>query len=320
MSALEITNSRRILLVGQRSSGKLAFLKALTGSLPPTTSTSPAGMSHALPLSTSYYKTTVPIWVDEIPGTSPNTWSTTYLSAEAREVLHALGAFILTFRKPSSEGDLARIREVLRAVQGIVKGCGYAWDGVCLAVGMPQSLQPRLELEVEVWEEMCRECGFEFVDFEVKARNEFGESAGMERVREALEANDWAADDEIGDGDGYGGGEDGDDDGGSFGSFTGAGDGGEEADPLKFIGDEMEREMFGLHRAIFGGEESAGDSSVRGITDDDEDEEAQVEKLETMMMKMSALKAHKLDMGEEVSKQERRRVAAKALSDIMKSP
>ncbi|PWW74829.1 hypothetical protein C7212DRAFT_206551 [Tuber magnatum] len=313
MSALEITNSRRILLVGQRSSGKLAFLKALTGSLPPTTSTSPAGMSHALPLTTPYYKTTVPIWIDEIPSTSPNTWSSTYLSAEAHDVLHALGAFILTFRKPSSEVDFARIREVLRAVQRIVKGCGYAWDGVCLAVGMPQSLQPRLELELEVWEEMCRECGFEFVDFEVKARNEFGENAGMERVREALEANDWAADDETGDGDG----EDGEDDGGSFGSFSSAGDGGEGMDPLKFIGDEMEREMFGLHRAIFGDEESTGESSVHGITDDDddEDEEAQVEKLETMMMRMTALK----DMGEEVSKQERRRVAAKALSDIMKS-
>ncbi|KAG0125945.1 hypothetical protein HOY82DRAFT_492155 [Tuber indicum] len=314
MSALEITNSRRILLVGQRSSGKLAFLKTLTGSLPPTTttSTSPAGLSHALPLTTPYYKTIVPIWIDEIPSTSPNTWSSTYLSAEAREVLHALGAFILTFRKPSSEVDLARIREVLRAVQGIVKGCGYAWDGVCLAVGMPQSLQPRLEVEVEVWEEMCRECGFEFVDFEVKARNEFGECAGMERVREALEANDWAADDEIGDDDGG----DGDDDAGSFGPFTSGGDDdGVGIDPLKFIGDEMEREMFGLHRAIFGDEESTGESSIHGVTDD-EDEEAQVEKLESMMMRMSALK----DMGEDVSKEERRRVAAKALSDIMKSP
>ncbi|RPB00039.1 hypothetical protein L873DRAFT_1789253 [Choiromyces venosus 120613-1] len=284
MSALEITNSRRILLVGQRSSGKLAFLKALTGSLPPTTttSTSPAGLSHSLPLKTPYYKTTVPIWIDEIPLTAPNTWSSTYLSPEAREVLHALGGFILTFRKPSSEADLARIREVLRAVQSIVKGCGYAWDGVCLAVGMPQSLQPRLELEVEVWEEMCRECGFEFVDFEVKARNEFGESAGMERVKEALEANDWAADDELG--------EDGDEeDVGSFGSFENGEDDGEGMDPLKFIGDEMGREMFGLHRAIFGDEESTGESSVHGVTDD-EDEEAQVEKLEAMMMRMSALK------------------------------
>jgi len=224
----------------------------------------------------------VPIWIDEIPSTSPSTWSSTYLSSEAREVLHALGAFILTFRKPSSEVDLARIRDVLRAVQGIVKACGYAWDGVCLAVGMPQSLQPRLELELEVWEEMCRECGFEYVDFEVKARNEFGESAGMERVREALEANDWAADDEIGD-------EDGDDDAGSFGSFAGGGDDREGIDPLRFIGDEMEREMFGLHRAIFGDGESTGESSIHGITDD-EDEEAQVEKLETMMMRMSALK------------------------------
>jgi Alpha and gamma adaptin binding protein p34 len=95
----------------------------------------------------------------------------------------------------------------------------------------------------------------------------------MDRVREALEANDWGGDDSA-----------------SFGSFEdGEDDDGEGMDPLKFIGDEMEREMFGLHNAIFGGESDAGGDSAHGEAED-EDEEVQVEKLEAMMMRMAALK------------------------------
>lgn len=97
----------------------------------------------------------------------------------------------------------------------------------------------------------------------------------MERVLEALEANDWAGDDI--------------DDAGSFGSFEDGDEEGEGMDPLRLIGDEMGREMFGLHNAIFGDEGSAGEGSNHGETDV-EDEEAQVEKLEAMMATMAALK------------------------------
>ena len=37
------------------------------------------------------------------------------------------------------------------------------------------------------------EYGFEFVDAEAKGKNDFGENTGLERLREALEANDWSA-------------------------------------------------------------------------------------------------------------------------------
>lgn len=94
----------------------------------------------------------------------------------------------------------------------------------------------------------------------------------MDRVTEALEANDWGGDDN---------------DAASFGSFE-DGEEGEDMDPLKYIGDEMEREMFGLHNAIFGDEDgSGGGSSHQG---EEDDEELQVEKLEAMMMRMAALK------------------------------
>lgn len=53
------------------------------------------------------------------------------------------------------------------------EGCGYSWDGVALAVAMPQSTTPYLEMKDEEWEDVCQEFGFEYVDFEKRGSNEF---------------------------------------------------------------------------------------------------------------------------------------------------
>ena len=85
-----------------------------------------------------------------------------------------LGAFIVCFRKPINDAALKDVKELLENVAEVVKeGCGYAWDGVCLAVAMPQSTTPCLEKSFEEWEEICQESGFEFVDFEENGRNEY---------------------------------------------------------------------------------------------------------------------------------------------------
>lgn len=126
---LEITNPRRILLVGGPDSGKLTFLKcilslshaikrktnqknppplALTGTLPANSGTvaSPAGLSHSLHLKTAYYTVDVPIWIDELDPADAAEWAAGYLNQEAREVLHALGGFIITFRRPRDSAGL----------------------------------------------------------------------------------------------------------------------------------------------------------------------------------------------------------------------
>jgi hypothetical protein len=131
-----------------------------------------AGTTHHWPLKTAYYTATVPIWLDEI--TSPSTWSSEFLAPEAKEVLTALGAFIVCFRKPIDEAELKNVKEMLESVGEVVKeGCGMAWDGVCLAVAMPQGVTPYLEKSFDEWEELCQDFGFEFVDFESKGRNEY---------------------------------------------------------------------------------------------------------------------------------------------------
>ena len=63
----------------------------------------------------------------------------------------------------------------MNAVSNVCKnGLGLSWDGVCLAVSMPQSSTPVLEQSLDDWEEMCQEFGFEYVEFEAKGRNEYG--------------------------------------------------------------------------------------------------------------------------------------------------
>lgn len=75
----------------------------LTGSAPtptahPSSLSSLAGLSHTLSLKTTYYSTTIPIWIDEID--SAEEWRDEFLRPEAKEVLAVLGAVVLCFRKP----------------------------------------------------------------------------------------------------------------------------------------------------------------------------------------------------------------------------
>lgn len=140
----------------------------------------------------------------------------------------------------------------------IERACGIGGDMVCLAVAMPQSITPYLEKAGEEWEEACMEYGFEYIDFESKGKNEFGEPMGVQRVKEALEACDWES----------GAALDFDEDEEGFeGSFAA-----EEA--------EMNMELFGMKDALHG----FGDGEEK------ESEELEVEELEVMMRKMVAIK------------------------------
>lgn len=113
--------------------------------------------------------------------------------------------------------------------------------------------------------------------------NEFGEKVGIVRLKEALEAHEWDA----------GGGDVDVDD---LEEELGVEDGfGAEAA-------EVQREMVGLKMA------------VRREDEEDEGDEG-VEELENMMLKMQAIK----DMGADMPEGERRKFAARAVRDVMKT-
>lgn len=160
--------------------------------------------------------------------------------------------------------DQDSIKSTLKAVEQVIRcACGYAWEGTCLAIAMPHGETSRLQLTFDDWDEICRDLGFEYIEANAQGMNEFGEPVGIARLREALETTEWeAADAGLGDLGDLNGLALADDD--ELGVFAA-----EEA--------EMSMELMGMKSAVHG----AGS---------DEDEAAQVEELERMMLKLQAIK------------------------------
>ena len=229
---------------------------------------------------------------------------------EAAEVLQALGGYVLSFPRPVTEEERMRLRDVVKEVGKVVKSAETkGWDGVLVLILMPQDIVPHLELDqsaLEAWEDWGIEHGgWEVIDGQAAkgTKNEFGEKAGWERVKEALEANSW--------------------------------EGGEEGDELEGLGmdfadfvegevdEEMRREMEGMKEAIYGGGNE--------VEEEEEDEEKDVEQMEVLMRKMQAMRGKvldggywetanvKIDLGADMPEAERKKFAAKAVQDLMKT-
>ncbi|KAL9950020.1 hypothetical protein D7B24_001152 [Verticillium nonalfalfae] len=328
--AMEIANPKRILALAahDRQDDLARFLGALTGTTPePSTAASAtpslAGTSHVLPLTTSYYTATVPVWLDlvaDATATAIDTdgadadadedWAATFLAPEAREVLDALGGVVVVL--PVARG-VAAARGLVEQVGRVVREGlgGWGWDGVGLAVGVGAG-GGRAEGEEEEaaeqgeWEDLCGAAGLEFVRVrgveEDKGKNEYGEKMGIHRVLEALEANDWDQgdipsdlEDELG----------------------GLEDGRDDPESLDFGVDRADFE--GLRQAIWGLDtepRAEGDGGARGSGAQAEplDEAAEVEKLESMMRKLQAVR----DMSAGLPEEQRKKMAAKAVNEVMK--
>ncbi|TFB04604.1 hypothetical protein CCMA1212_004081 [Trichoderma ghanense] len=329
---MDISNPRRILAVSlEGSENHLSrVIKDLTGSSPEPASTSLAGTTHDLDLKTSYYTASIPIWLDIIA--SPSEWASSFLSEEAREVLAVLGGLVLVFAIPSAspaaltaDNDLpSLIRHVGSVLQ---KGLGgWDWDGVRLAVGIGEG-------DADEWDELCSEFGMEFVQLKSgqTEKNEFGEKTGIPRVKEALESNDW---EQLNDGPLSDFGEtrsdkSDDDDGAGF-----------DPESLDFGVDRSDFE--GLRMAVWNTgrldtENNDSTPAKQGEADQtklldvgassaaapaDKEDEAQdrdlddedVAKVEKMMRKLQAAR----EMGEGMGEAQRRRLAAKAVEEVMR--
>ncbi|KAK2060591.1 hypothetical protein LY76DRAFT_644597 [Colletotrichum caudatum] len=246
---------------------------------------------------------------------------------------------------PSADETRALITEVGKVVREGLGGWG--WDGVGLGIGVGDG-------DADEWEELCAEWGLEFVQVrggkKDEGKNEFGEKMGISRVLEALESNDWNAADDL-----DGGLSDLNSDTESASGLPRSrrpladGDGDEEAsdfdpesldfgfDKSDFEGlkkaiwnleqeqqpdadqaddDKEDEEKKGAARealASYETEETAGESR----DGDDEDEELdgdEVEKIERMMRKLQAVR----DMSAGLPEEQRRRMAKKAVGEVMK--
>ncbi|OTA68069.1 hypothetical protein K449DRAFT_345342 [Hypoxylon sp. EC38] len=319
---MDISNPRRILAVSLADSTQhlTRVIKDLTGSHPEQTSTSLAGSSHNLSLKTAYYTAEVPIWLDLI--SSPPEWAGSFLSPEAKEVLDVLGGVMVVFSLPlKSQADESKAaRELIQNVGKVVKDGlgGWSWDGVGLCLGIGEID------DVDEWEDCCAEWGLEFVQVRnqsVPGRNEFGEKTGIPRALEALESNDWS---QTSSGDL----------GSDFEDFEAElgigkdvvtkakGKDGPDLDP-ESLDFGFDREDFaGLKQAIWnagqGNEEDflngePGTSADKKDNEEDLNEE-EIRKIERMMAKLQAVR----DTSAGLPEDQRKRIAAKAVAEVMK--
>lgn len=330
-----IPNPRRILIVGPAHSGKLTLLKILTGgSLPPIPDTGThAGLSHILELKTPYYLAQVPVWVDEIPlpttsssssaagevvdagennrETTPTLeeWTNSYLSADAAGVLEAIAAIIYTFRgskiKLQEKTKREGIGMHLQALKQIADSCE---DVICLGVAVDAEVGiggggggcggcggcggidggsgfggGGLEQEEEEEEEETD--GWEIVYLKSKkGRNIFGELMGVGRVFEVLHSASWES--------------------GTRESFDDEGNLYEDGKEEDVDGTDSlaEPEDFGsLRIALVDRDEMEGGAE-------------EVEQMEAVMRRLLMVR----EMRDSLSKEERRKLAAKTVADIMK--
>ncbi|KAJ6779740.1 hypothetical protein PWT90_02083 [Aphanocladium album] len=296
---MDIKNPRRALAVSLQSDKDYLsrILHDITGSKPTPTEGSLAGTTHDLPLKTKYYTTTVPVWLDLIE--TPADWSASFLSDEASEVLTVLGGLVLVFSIPSAAADAEATRQLINHVGKVVHDGlgGWEWDGVKLAVGVGSSSgSGDDDADIDEWDELCAEAGLEFVQVggDDNKLQQFGEKSGIPRVKEALEANEWdlgSADDE----------ED-------------VEDGGKQEtdlDPenLDFGLGQVDLET--LKKAIFAGDQDSHHD--KGKNDQDIGDE-DVAKVEAMMRKLQAAR----EAGETVTETQRRKMAAKAVEEVMR--
>ncbi|KAL6922758.1 hypothetical protein ACHAPO_008339 [Fusarium lateritium] len=313
------SSSRRILAVSLENETAVLskLVKDLTGKAPesPDPTLGLAGTTHPLSLKTPYYSTTVPIWLDLIG--SPSDWSESFLTEEAAEVLAVLGGVMVVFTAgPVSASKDHPAKDLVEHVGKVLKKGlgGWEWDGVGLAIGIGGDGHD------EEWDEICAGAGLEFVSVGGKGdtgRNEFGEKTGVARVKEALEANDWSqleaplSDSEFGD----------------FETSSAKEDKEEELDPQKMGFGFDKTDFEGLRRAIWEasqdveepkdvdtGTTDKGPSeapAAGGLEDLDEEEIAKIEK---MMRKLQAVR----EAGEGMGEEQRKRMAARAVEEVMR--
>ncbi|KXS95419.1 hypothetical protein AC578_6763 [Pseudocercospora eumusae] len=291
---MDIKHSKRILFLGKREAGALDVVKDLTGTAPePDVDGSTAGLTHEWNAETAYYKAKVPIWIDEVPDFAA--WKLDFLQPEAKEVVDAVGAWIYCFpRRPDGQIG-SEAEEAMKSIQEVVEEHSFGSDVVLLAVAKPTSQQAKegsknVENQ-DTQEDTCTEFGFEYINYSAKGKNEFGERMGLERLKEALEANEWADDGE----------EELDLD--ELGLDTEDGEDGfshEEA--------EMTAELFGMKAALG---QSEDDDAEELITP--QQQAGGVEDLDRMLGKLLAVKEQSADLPEE----QRKRMAAKAVRELM---
>lgn len=193
------------------------------------------------------------------------------------------------------------VEDAMKSIQEVVEEhAGYEADCVMLAVAKPVGMEAQASTQTSRndQDEICMESGFEYIDYTATGNNEFGEKVGVERLKEALEANEWDA------------GGDEDDLGVDLENL-----GLDDEFGLGVLGQdeaEITAELFGMKAALNG--HDAFDAETDDVTPHDR-QASEVDDLERIMVRLLAVKQQGADLPEA----QRRRLAAKAVQDLFQA-
>lgn len=234
--------------------------------------------------------------MDELPDVEA--WKVEFLKPEAREVVEAMGAWIYVFRAPLNEEEKQQVEEAMKAIFEVSEAhLEEQANSLMLAVAMPiPGAVGGAKTASEEWEDMCLNYGFEYIDFSAQGTNEFGEKVGFERLKEALEANEW--EDTTGPDDEFDL------------EHLGLEDDEDGSDGFARDEAEMTAEIFGVKAAL--ARDEFGDEGDEFMLPNQQ--QMQVEDLDRLMGKLMALKESSAGLPEA----ERRRLAAKAVGEVMR--
>ncbi|KFY22644.1 hypothetical protein V493_06449 [Pseudogymnoascus sp. VKM F-4281 (FW-2241)] len=269
----QVENPRRILLLAPSNATASSFLKDLTGTSPPPAELeggSLAGKSHMLSLKTTYYAADVPIWIDIVSPAGIHDWANEFTKKEAAGVIAEVGGYIVLINRGVGKTGWDEVERVLKEVERVIS-VAEGERGVCLGVLLGATAGEDEETYIYGWE---------VFDGTATGKDEFGGAVGVERVREALESNEWTNENE-----------------GVDELEKELGIGGEDVEGGFEIGED---DVEGMRRPLFGM---------------DEGEEEGVEEMEALMLKMQSMR----DLGADMPEAERKKFAAKAVRDLMKT-
>lgn len=245
-------------------------------------------------MKTAYYSAKVPIWIDEI--LDAEAWKTEFLKPDAQEVVEVVGAWIYCFRKSENKDTQEDVKAALQAIQAVTEEhVGYAADMAMLAVAVPtgKAIATSSSPDHADWEDICLEYGFEYIDYAGQGMNEFREKTGFERLKEALEANEWAATE---------GGE------GDFDIDTLDLEGHDDSTGFALDEAEMTAELFGIKAALANEDPDIEDTIPLSEQAD------QVDNLDRLLGRLLAVKENSADLPEP----QRKRMAAQAVKDLLR--
>lgn len=136
----------------------------------------------------------MPIWLDEISDITD--WQSEFTKPEAKEVVEAIGAWIFCFTDDHTPTCDRNLDDSLRAVQAIIE---YHTEGVNDAVMLAIAVSPENkstamnEDRFNALEDIAMRYSFELIDYAADGINDYGEKQGLDRVKEALQANEWTS-------------------------------------------------------------------------------------------------------------------------------